>query len=82
MVGVTVTINGKPATAANIQSELERAAIEAMKESITEMLRPLSSSSGESLKVDLVGSDLNNLEIKLSGPQELIDKAKVLLDVK
>jgi hypothetical protein len=82
MVSVTMTINGKPATAANIKSELERAAINAIKDSIAKTLEPLSDTPGESLRVEVVGDDLNNLKINLSGPQELIDKAKVLLDVK
>ena len=82
MFNVTMTINGRPVTASNVKNELERAALEAVRESITDKLRQLpASASGERLQVNVVGSDLSHLEIKLSGPQELIDKAKELLDV-
>lgn len=78
-----MTINGRPATAANVRSELELAALEAVRESITEKLRRLpASASGERLQVNVAGSNLNDLKINLSGPQELIDEAKKLLDVK
>lgn len=78
-----MTINGRPATAANVRSELERAALEAVRESITEKLRRLPApASGERLQVNVAGSNLNDVKINLSGPQELIDEAKKLLDVK
>jgi hypothetical protein len=53
-----------------------------VRKSITDKLRRLpTSASGERLQVNVVGSDLSNLKINLSGPQELIDAAKKLLNV-
>jgi len=75
-------VYGKPATAGSITSELERAAVEAIKDAIIEKLRPLSAPLGENLKVEIVGSNLDNLKINLSGPQELIDEAKDLVGAK
>lgn len=67
-------------TEANIKSEIDKAILGKVRELILNQLRDVPTEfNGEKLTVELVGTDLNNLSVHLSGPDELIDQAKKAL---
>lgn len=83
MIDITMTINGRPATSANIHNELEKAVYESIRKQLTEKLRGIGSTvDGKRLKVELKGSSIHDLSVSLSGPEELVERAKKILDAK
>ena len=80
MIEITMTINGRPLTANSLKDELEKAALESVKEHIREQLSGVPHElDGERLIVEIVGPDLHNLSVQLSGPDSLVEQAKVAL---
>lgn len=82
MIEIKMTINGRPLTSDNLRDELEKAAIESIKDNIRNQLMGIPhEQNGERLTVEVVGSDFHNLSIHFSGPEELVQRAKSVLDV-
>lgn len=80
MFNIKMTINGRPMTEANIKSELDRAVLGQIREHIQKQLKDVPTELNvEKLTVELVGTDLNNLSVRLSGPDELLKQAKKAL---
>lgn len=83
MIDIKMTINGRPATSANITDAVERTVYEATRKQISDKLRAIGpSSDGKRLQVELKGSNMNNLSVSLSGPEELVEQAKKILGAK
>lgn len=80
MFELKMTINGKPMTEANIQNELEKAMLEAVVEGIKETVES-AVSKGESAKItiDVIGADIEDLSLKISGPDEIVAKIEASL---
>jgi len=77
---IKMTINGRPMTEANIKSELDKAVFGQICEHIQQQLKDVPTElNGEKLTVEFVGTDLNNLSVHLSGPDELLKQAKKAL---
>lgn len=82
MIEIKMTINGRPLTSDNFRDELEKAATESIKDGIRKQLAGIPHElNGERLTVEVVGTDLHNLSIHLSGPDELVQRAKSALGV-
>ncbi|TFW28534.1 hypothetical protein [Duganella callida] len=80
MIDIKMTINGRPLTEDNIRDELERAVLEQIRVHVQDQLKNVPSElNGERLHVELQGSDLDNLSVHLSGPDQLIEQAKQAL---
>lgn len=80
MLDITFTINGRQVSPANLGDHLERAVIDGLKKMVQEKFRNVgTTANGERLKVELKGTRADNLTIHLSGPNELVEKAKKLL---
>lgn len=80
MIEITMTINGRPLTSSSLKDELEKAALESVKENIREQLSHVPHElDGERLIVEIVGPDLHSLSVQLSGPDSLVEQAKVAL---
>ena len=80
MFDVEITINGRPATEANIKDELEKATLEAMidglKETITSTITP---QEARQISIDLVSAKLGDVSFKISGPDEIVRKVETAL---
>ncbi|HDI3235454.1 TPA: hypothetical protein PMB67_003490 [Vibrio cholerae] len=75
-----MTINGKPMTEANIQSELEKAMLETVVEGIKETVESsVSKDEASQIKIDVIGTDIENLSLKISGPDEIVAKIEAAL---
>lgn len=72
---VAITINGKPATEANIRNELEKAvfdaAVASVKEKIASVITP---TEAQEITVDVKGSSVDNLSFEIKGPEEIVEK--------
>ncbi|MGR5380793.1 hypothetical protein [Vibrio harveyi] len=80
MFEVKMTINGKPMTEANIQSELEKAMLEAVVEGIKETVESVVSKyESTQITIDVIGTDIEDLSLKISGPDEIVDKIEAAL---
>lgn len=80
MIEIKMTINGRPLTSNNIRDELEKSAIESIKDHIRTLLAEIPHElNGERLIVEVVGTDLHNLSVHLSGPDELVQRAQSAL---
>ena len=80
-MSITVTINGKPATEANIRDEVERsvfdAAIEGIKDRIASAITP--EEQGQ-IKMHVNGTNLENLDFSLEGPEEIVNKTRAAFE--
>ena len=80
MFNVKVTINGKPATQANIRNELEKTMLEAAIEAVQTAIRTaLTPSEAQQITVDFQGRGLDNLSAKIGGPDDLVAKVNAAL---
>ncbi|EGQ7800893.1 hypothetical protein P6A00_004617 [Vibrio parahaemolyticus] len=80
MFEVKMTINGKPMTEANIQSELEKAMLEAVVEGIKETVESVvSKDESTQITIDVIGTDIEDLSLKISGPDEIVAKIEAAL---
>ncbi|ELX7527638.1 hypothetical protein SKP09_004781 [Vibrio parahaemolyticus] len=80
MLEVKMTINGKPMTEANIQSELEKAMLEAVVEGIKETVESVvSKDESTQITIDVIGTDIEDLSLKISGPDEIVAKIEAAL---
>ncbi|ENP0865011.1 hypothetical protein ACPV3W_13265 [Vibrio parahaemolyticus] len=80
MFEVKMTINGKPMTEANIQSELEKAMLEAFVEGIKETVESVvSKDESTQITIDVIGTDIEDLSLKISGPDEIVSKIEAAL---
>lgn len=80
MFDITMTINGKPATEANIKDALERAMFEATVEAVKEKIRnAITAAEAAQIKVDVVGKDISNLSLNINGPEEIVSKIQAAL---
>lgn len=70
-----MTINGKPMTSSNIKATLEQAvfnaAVEQMKQKVS---NAITAAEAAQISIDVQGTDLKNLGLKVTGPQEIVDK--------
>ncbi|WCE93551.1 hypothetical protein [Acidithiobacillus ferriphilus] len=81
MIDIKMTINGRPLTSDNFRDELEKLAIESIKDGIRKQLSGIPHElNGKRLIVEVVGTDLHHLSIQLSGPDELVKRAKSALE--
>ena len=80
MFDIKMTINGRPMTERNIKSELEKAILGQIREHIQNQLKGVPTElNGKRLSVELIGTDLDNLSVRLSGPDKLIEQAQKAL---
>ncbi|EGR0214176.1 hypothetical protein LEZ42_004460 [Vibrio parahaemolyticus] len=80
MFEVKMTINGKPMTEANIQSELEKAMLEAVVEGIKETVEStVSKDEASQVTIDVIGTDIEDLSLEISGPDEIVAKIEAAL---
>ena len=81
MFDINFTFNGQPATSANIADQLERAIIDAAKENLQEKLRSVGiTASGEGLTIDFKKDHEGNMDVTISGPAELLERAREILN--
>ncbi|MCG9745807.1 hypothetical protein [Shewanella sp. Isolate8] len=77
---IKMTINGKPATSSNIKTEFDKmileGVIEITKNAATSILTLEEQSQ---ITIDVEGNSLDNLSLKVSGPDELVDKVSAAL---
>lgn len=70
-----MTINGKPMTESNIKNELDQAvfvsAVEGAKESVAAVI---SAEEASQIKIDVIGTDIDNLSLNINGPDEIVKK--------
>lgn len=80
MSGVTMTINGKPATEANIKDALERAmfetAVGALKGKINDAI---SKEEASQITVNVLGKGIGDLSLNINGPEEIVNRIKAAL---
>ncbi|EGR3219706.1 hypothetical protein RGL42_002790 [Vibrio parahaemolyticus] len=80
MFEVKMTINGKPMTEANIQSELEKTMLEAVVEGIKETVEStVSKDEASQVTIDVIGTDIEDLSLEISGPDEIVAKIEAAL---
>ncbi|HHC6787007.1 TPA: hypothetical protein ACN38F_002236 [Vibrio parahaemolyticus] len=80
MFEVKMTINGKPMTEANIQSELEKVMLEAVVEGIKETVESVvSKDEASQIKIDVIGTNIEDLSLNVSGPDEVVAKIEAAL---
>ncbi|WP_146489934.1 hypothetical protein [Vibrio sp. T20] len=80
MFQVEMTINGKPMTEANIQNELEKAMLEAAVEGIKETVESaISKDEALQIKIDIIGNNIEELSLKIIGPDEIVAKIEAVL---
>ena len=80
MIDIKMTINGRPFTTDNFHNELEKAVLGQILGHVQNQLQDVPAElNGEKLMVELLGDDLDNLSVKLSGPDELIEQARPAL---
>ena len=79
-VSVTMTINGKPYSEANLKNEIERMMMEAVisdvKEKISSAITP---HEAQQITIDVQGHDLGRLSLSVSGPDEIVAKVRAVL---
>ena len=70
-----MTINGKPMTADNIKATLEQAvfnaAVEQMKQKVSNVI---TDDEAAQITIDVQGTDLQGLGLKINGPKEIVNK--------
>jgi hypothetical protein len=70
-----MTINCKPMTADNIKATLEQAvfnaAVEQMKQKVS---NAITAAEAAQISIDVQGTDLKNLGLKINGPKEIVNK--------
>ena len=75
MFEIKMTINGKPFNEANFKNELEKTifegVVETAKEAVTEVLDENELSQ---ITIDVIGDNIENLSIKVKGPDEIVSK--------
>ena len=77
MFSIEMTINGKPLNEANMKDELEKAAFQSVVESAKEsVMAVITEEEAAQITIDVVGTDLNNLSLKIDGPDEITKKIK------
>lgn len=75
-----MTINGKPMTENNIKNELDKAVFEAAVEGVKESVSAvISAEEASQIKIDVKGSDINNLSLNINGPDEIVAKIEKAL---
>ncbi|TMO35969.1 hypothetical protein CWC26_16935 [Pseudoalteromonas sp. S4488] len=80
MFEVKMTINGKPMTEANIQSELEKAMLEAIVQGIEETVQSVvSNDEASQITVNVIGTDIEDLSLNITGPDEIVAKVEAAL---
>lgn len=80
MFEVKMTINGKPMTEANIQSELEKAMLEAIVQGIEETVESVvSNNEASQITVNVIGTDIEDLSLNITGPDEIVAKVEAAL---
>lgn len=80
MFDVKMTINGKPATEANIKDALERAMFETVVNALKEKVRnAISATEASQITIDVVGRDISNLSLNIKGPEEIVSKVQSAL---
>jgi hypothetical protein len=80
MFEVEMTINGKPATEANIENEIDRAVFDAvisgLRETITSTITP---AEARQISIDFQGNNIQSLSANISGPDEIVKKVEAAL---
>lgn len=80
MFDITMTINGKPASKANMMDALEQAMFETTVEAVKEKIKKvISAAEASQIKVDVVGKDISNLSLNINGPEEIVNKIQAAL---
>lgn len=80
MFEVTMTINGKPLNEANMKDELEKAVFESVIENAKEsVISVLTEDEASQITIDVVGTGLDNLSLKIDGPDEIVKKIEMAL---
>lgn len=75
MFDVKMTINGKPATEANIKDALEQAMVEAAVAAVKEKIAAaISAEEASQITIDVAGEDIGNLSLSVKGPEEIVNK--------
>ncbi len=75
-----MTINGKPMTEANIQSELEKVMLEAIVQGIEETVESVvSNDEASQITVNVIGTDIEDLSLNITGPDEIVAKVEAAL---
>lgn len=83
MIKITVEINGRPVSSASFKDAFEAAAIEGIRQKMQDSLeRGLTHDELSKLTVKLVGTSLSSLSLNLSGPDEILKKAKTAVGSK
>ena len=77
MFKIEMSINGKPFNEANFKDELEKTIFQSVVESAKESVISLISEEEVSkISIDVVGTDIDNLSLKIDGPDEIVNKIK------
>jgi hypothetical protein len=83
MINISLSINGEPVAEGDLVGAFERAAIEGIRKDFARKLdQALSAEELGKIKVELAGKDLSSLMVNLSGPTEIILKARQALEAK
>lgn len=80
MFDIKMTINGKPATGANIRSELQGAVFESVVNAVKEKIAAaITDEEARQITIDVVGNDIKDLSFNVKGPTNIADKIRALL---
>lgn len=81
MFNVEMTINGKPFSETTFKDEMEKTVFQSVVESAKESVISLISEEELSkISIDVVGTDLKNLSLRIDGPDEIVNKIQTGLD--
>lgn len=74
MIGIKITINGKPLTETNFTNEFDKMMAEASLDSIKEHISSeLSEDEASQLTIELEGA-IENLSVSVKGPEDIVKK--------
>jgi len=80
MFNIEMTINGKPMTESNIKNELDQAVFDAVVERAKESVAAVvSAEEALQIKIDVIGTDIDNLSLNINGPDEIVQKIEKAL---
>lgn len=80
MFKIEMTINGKPFNEVNFKDKMEKAVFQSVVESAKESVTSLISEEEVSkISIDVVGTDIDNLSLKINGPDEIVNKIETSL---
>lgn len=75
MFDIKMTINGKPATEANIKDALGQAMVEAAIAEVKEKIAAaITAEEASRITIDVTGEDIKNLSLSVKGPEEIVNK--------